>query len=424
MKLFLPFLVTLISFAANAQDLVLVSTGASYDFQSYYRLSDDSSYQVQNNTWDIAFTTIGQQDAGVHVNESSRTSFGSPQPEVEVYLAPTNNWEDPIEVDSLKDRLYNDEVSWTYGGAFNQPRDPSDIFDFGWGEYDFMVNQVKSKNIYVIKLRDGSYKKFEIQSIVLTTYNFRYADLDGSNEVSKSLNKADYEFSSFAYFDFASESFINTVPNTWDLEFCRYITPIDAGGGNFIPFGVTGVLSGFGVEVAEARGVDPETVDPIEYRDSFSTVLDVIGYDWKDFENNMAWVLAEDLVYFVKATDDNVYKITFLQFGGSSTGDVIFEKELVDISSAKDLELANGKFVLAPNPARGNTTLLMEVDQSIPNLQINVLDLSGKMVRTYHTAANQGLNAIQMNDLPSTPGIYSVQVTDGEKVSVVKMRVQ
>lgn len=424
MKLILPLFFTIFSCALFAQDLVLVSTGASYGQQAYYKLSNDATVNIDNDAWDIAFTTIGQQDAGIHVNESARTSFGSPQPQVEVYAAPTNNWDDTIEPDSLTERLYNDEDSWTYGGAFNQGRDGSDVFDFGWGQYNFMNNQVQGSKVYVIKLRSGAFKKFQIQSLVLTTYTFRYADLDGSNEVIKTLNKLDYEFSNFAYFSFDSETFISDIPNEWDLEFCRYITPISDGQGNFIPFGVTGVLSGFGVEVAEASGVDPDLVAYAQYEDSLSADIDIIGYDWKNFENNMAWVLADDLVYFVKTLDDEVYKITFLQFGGSASGEVIFEKELITTSSTADLSLAKGQFMVTPNPAQGQTTLLLELETASPNLDIHLLNMSGKVMAQYNTSGQAGLNAITLQNLPDNKGLYLLQVTDGQKLSTLKISIQ
>ncbi|HMR42340.1 MAG TPA: T9SS type A sorting domain-containing protein [Saprospiraceae bacterium] len=408
----------------GAQDFISVTNGASYAQQAFYRLSDDATTNIDNAAWDIAFTTVGLQDAGILVNESSKTSFAAPQPDVEVYAAETNVWGDVTDTSAIGERLYNNEIDWLYGGAFNSSRSPSDPFDFGWGKYNFMTNQVTGDKVFVIRLRDRSYKKFQIQNIILKTYTFRYANLDGSNEVVKTLNKDDHDGSPLAYFSFASGDFITSVQKDWDLLFCRYITPIEDNTGAFIPFPVTGTLSGFGVKVAEARGIDPSTVKYEDYADSLSTVLDVIGYDWKEFANNSEWVLAPDLVYFVKTTDGKVWKITFLAFGGSTTGEIVFEKtDVTPVSSVSENSNIQS-FGISPNPAQNQTTMFFDLTESVQALNVAIFDQQGRTLRTYQFKPARGLNAIQLNELPAEAGLYFVRVTDGKSALTQKLLVR
>ena len=117
---------------------VTVSNAPGYAEQVFYRLSDDATTTVSNDSWDIAFTTVGLQDAGIHVNESAGFQFGSTTPEIEVYAAPTNNWGNTIDENDLTERLYNDDKTWNYG-AFNHDRDESDFFDYGSVSYTHLT---------------------------------------------------------------------------------------------------------------------------------------------------------------------------------------------------------------------------------------------------------------------------------------------
>jgi hypothetical protein len=70
----------------------------------------------------------------------------------------------------------------------------------------------------------------------------------------------------------------------FDLFYGRYVASVyDPGLELDVPYNVTGILSGPGVQVAEADGVDPETVDYTDYQDSLRSELDIIGHDWKFF---------------------------------------------------------------------------------------------------------------------------------------------
>ena len=82
--LFIAFL-----FATNsvltAQTVIQVSTGTGYAKFSYYKLNDGATQQVNNDAWDIAFSNLGVQQAGIFVNESTNTVQGQAQPGVELF---------------------------------------------------------------------------------------------------------------------------------------------------------------------------------------------------------------------------------------------------------------------------------------------------------------------------------------------------
>lgn len=176
-------------FFSKAQSFQEISTGAGYNKQSFIKLNDGSQKQVNNDAWDLAFTAFGFQDAGIFINESSGSSMGQNLPLTELYYALTDDFGAAIDLEAIKDYKYlNSEASWNFG-AFNEVRDTLNPFDFGWGDYQPASNRVIGDKVYVLKLRSGEYRKIKIESLTGTTYTFKYAKLDGSGEVTKTLNK-------------------------------------------------------------------------------------------------------------------------------------------------------------------------------------------------------------------------------------------
>src|SRR5689334_21506656 len=62
-----------------------LSTGAGYSKFAYYKLADGSSQQVPNEAWDIAFSNLNTQAAGVFINESTTSSMGQTIPGMAAY---------------------------------------------------------------------------------------------------------------------------------------------------------------------------------------------------------------------------------------------------------------------------------------------------------------------------------------------------
>ncbi len=406
--------------SAGAQDFVQISTGAGYGQQSFYRLSDDEITTIPVTSWDLAFSTIGLVDAAVHINEGSPSGTGA-APAVELYLA-SGGFADPIDITTLGDRLFNDEKSWD-AGALNLVADPNDPFDLGWGAYNPQFHTIEGVRTFVIKLRDGSYKKFIIESLAGNVYTIRYANLDGSSEATATVNKADFPGTDLAFFSFTTGETTTGAPeHSWDLTFTRYITPLDDGSGSFIDYAVTGILNGTGIEVAEARGIDPATVQVDAFVDSFKTELDIMGYDWKTFDFTQGWLIPEDLAYFAKEADGQVWKLVFVDFEGSSTGTGTFEKTdagvLTDVNSPLSELTAMNIF---PNPSVGaEATLNFTMNAAMP-LQLSIHDVSGKVLWQAAMNVSEGFNSVQLPVANLPQGMYFVNMNNGSRNAVAKL---
>lgn len=408
---------------ANGQNFVEISVGQGYSKYSYYRLTDNTQASIDDDSWDLAFSAFGFQDAGVFLNEGSASNFQAPVPELELYAAPTNNFNDTFKIDNLGMRFYNDELNWSYG-AGNTGRNVANPFDYGWGTYNPATMQVTGGKVFVIKLRNGQYKKFMIESLILTTYNLKYANLDGSDPKAVQINKMAYANKDFALFSFETGTAISTPLKDWELAFLRYATPLDDGTGNILQYAVTGALIGPGIKAAKIATEDTSSVIPSDYLDSLTTRTDIIGHDWKYFDFTKGWIVHDSLVYFVKTKDGNLWKINFIDFEGSSTGNIVLVSTNLGMVTAihKPLSALAG-FDVFPNPAEQEVTIALELKDPA-QVKIAVTNSLGQVMWSSTSKQVKDLTVWNLPVNNWAKGIYSVSVYSGTEVSTKKLLVQ
>ncbi len=413
-QLTLIFLCAAIASALFGQNFQKISTGAGYQRQSFVNLAADTEKQVLNTAWDIAFTVYGQQDGGIFINESAGSSMGQPQAAVELYDAQTTDFSAQPNPDAIKDfRLFNRERNWFYG-AFNERRDTTKQTDYGWGTYNFMTNQVVGSAVYVLKLRNGQFRKIKIESLSGTTYTFRYANLDGSNEQVRTINKADHPGRVLAYFSFTTNNVVADVEPAggFDLLYCRYTTPqFDSINNVMLQYVVTGILHGRGVQSAKVVGVNPQTVKFEDHQNSLRNELDVIGHDWKTFTGT-GWVVPEDRVYFVRTAANRVWKIQFIDFEGAATGNAVFEKTDLGLVSAVEAPQALGLQALTyPNPVRERLTVALDIPPALAReAQLDVTDLQGRAISSTRVALNEGFQVFELPAAEWASGLYVLRL--------------
>lgn len=404
----------------HSQNFQEISTGPGYNKQSFVRLADGTEKQVSNDSWDIAFTAFGFQDAGIFINEASGSSMGQNLPLTELYYALTDDFNAPIDLEAIKAQKYlNSEASWLYG-AFNELRDTLNPFDFGWGAYVPGANKVVGNKVFVLKLRNGEFRKLKIEALNATTYTFKYAKLDGSEEQVKNINKlTDNRGQKLIFYNLTTHSTVDVLPaGGFDLMYCRYISIAKDPNGTIVQqYNVTGVLTGPGVQTAEADGVNPGTVLFADYKEKLSTHTDVIGYDWKTLSGT-SWVLDPDKVFFVKTLDNHIWKLHFIDFEGSSTGVAVFEKTDLGTLSATQ-ELPGVEVNVYPNPATENLTVSLNANFA-QDIIISITDMAGRVVQSLPIGNHQGLRVIDCNIATLNPGNYTLQVKSGEKAFVKK----
>jgi hypothetical protein len=392
----------------KAQEYDDISVGANYSKQTYYKLSDGSSVSINNDAWDLAFSSAGQTDGGVFINESSSSMV----PSLKLYLSYTTDWNEVVIADpNLDDSLYiyNPEKNWTEG-AFNAIKNPNSPFDYGWGKYNPMTHTVEGDKIYVLQLRNGSYKKIQIVKLSGATYTFRYADLDGKNEIEKTITKGNKPL---IYFSLATNDIVNSVPTDYDLVFQRYYTFVSSPNDPNVSqeYVVTGVLSGPGTQVAEAAGIKVEDAKEADFADKYSSIPTVIGHDWKNFSFSSGWVLTEDLSYFIKTKTGEKYKLVFLDFQGASTGITTVERTYLGTSSINN-EAILSDVSIYPNP------FLNEIFINSNEIgSLKIYDSLGKIVYNNDNITNQ--DRVNLDYLSHGSYIYHFSNNSGYKTGIL-----
>ncbi|MFT6337896.1 MAG: hypothetical protein ACI86M_002263 [Saprospiraceae bacterium] len=411
-RIFTLITLTYLFTASICAQIDQISVGPSYSQQAYYSLSTGETEIVANDAWDISFSAIGQQDAGVFFNES--TSFMSAP--MQVFVTDITDWsEDIVSTETYVDSvaLYNPENNWTEG-AFNTVKDPTSQLDYGWGAYNPQTNTVEGTKVFVIKKRDGSFFKMQVESLSGGTYTMNYADLDGSNEITYEINKADAE-NGMIHFSFATDDIVE-MPTDYDLIFQRYTTPLDAGDGSFIEYTVTGVLLANGTEAVLVDGVDPTSVIESDYDDQYTSLPTTIGHSWKYFDFSIGWVIDEDRTQFVKTADNDIYQLTFYDFEGSSTGITTLERTFITSVSTKEQTISDIRLAVFPNPTTDYFHVESEEDFTI---NITISNMSGQVIKRLESRTNTKTSVIE---LPL--GIYNVSIQSPESITIKRLVVR
>ena len=417
-------IISFLTISSHAQKEIEISIGASYVNQAFYTLKTDSYLDMDNDSWDIAFALTTSREAGVHINESVDLSFTGEAKEVNLFKAPTNEFSDPITDTEDLEQLYNPDKSWGQG-AFNSVQDPANPFDLGWGVVNPAAGKVEGTTVYVIKLRDDSWKKLMINSFSQGVYNMTYADLDGANEQTVEIDIKQYNDSHLILFSMAQNAVVQNTPKKWDLFFGRYVS-LQNLTGTPTQYNVAGVLSAPGVQVAQANTLDVDEVKYDEYKDSLSSVIDEIGSDWKFFDFNDGWIINEEVAYFVKTADNDVYKLVPIEFGGSANGNYVFDLYEINTSSVKNDQTLFSYFSVSPNPTsqNQNTNVLFEWDGTQMKGTIQVTDLSGQRIYLSDINIKRGLNAFEINTDRLNNGVYNMSIVTSKGIVSDRLIVQ
>lgn len=346
-----------------------ISLLPSYTNQSFYSLENGEVANLNNTDWDLAFSTA-TMSSSIRINAGMGTELYS------YPLGDTTDW-NTFNSSNLSNWLpiYNSDTNW-FVGAFD--KNSTSMFDMGWGMYSMITHHVTGDSLYAIKTVGGDWKKLWIQKLANDEYTFKYANLDGTNEINTSVSKLNYSDKNFIYYSLDQNSVLDREPNSidWDITFTKYITPVQG-----MPYGVTGVMSNDGVQVAQVDNLP----DPNSYSDysqhSMSTEINTIGYDWKSFDmSTFSYSVEPYRCYFVKDLQDKVWRIIFTSFEGSSTGNIEFNtQEMTSSTSISELQSDISTFEIYPNPITDNN-LTIVFDNSFNETHLEIFTVTGKQV--------------------------------------------
>jgi len=385
----------------------MISLSSGYEKQSFFSMNDGEVSSINNMNWDIAFS-IDPYISSIRINDGHG---------VELYTydqGDTSSWNsiNNSAISNLSSPMYNSDTSW-FIGAFdaNQLGHP----DYGWGTYNMATHYVTGDSLFIIKTLNGEWKKLWIVEMGGGSFTFRYANLDGSNEINQSSSKTNYNGKNFVYFSIDQGLTIDREPlnNSWDITFTKYISMVQG-----TPYAVTGALHNIGVKVAKAENIS----SPFSYVDyslhSLENEINTIGYNWKTFDmQSFNYILDSNLCYFVKDLSGNIYRLIFTAFEGTSTGNIEFNVENIFTTENQEKTKENFSLLAYPNPTNHDITLVYDFTKHINN--ITITDILGNTV--YETQVE--LNGFDTFILPTSllkKGVYFVSLNRGLHQQITK----
>ena len=384
--------------------------GANYANEVYYSMANGTKGAVARDKWDIAFRA-SSQSASIITNDGSG---------VELYSYPKSTKAGWATVDTSGlytwTKMVNSTNDWE-DGAFD--RNQKGGLDYGWGSYNMATHYVTGDSIFIIKLRDGSFRKLMIVKKLssLNTFEFQYANLDGSSDTPVSLDCSPYSTKNFIGYSLITNEAVDFEPAAsaqWDLLFTKYMytyPPTTPQAGTL--YGVTGVLSNYKVKVKKYTevvtgfpAIDPKSMD---------STRAVIGHDWKSF-NGAGFVLVDPLVYFVQDKSGKIYKLIFRNFAGASTGRIAFTKEAFSTTGIEEIEANGFNAVVYPNPVSEVMNLAINPGKS-KSVVITLLDLSGRTVLSKkYDLQSEDLSTLKIPVAGFPSGIYMMKIQNGSNV--------
>ncbi len=389
----------------QAQEEHNVTMGASYVDEVFFSLKNGMVKTAPRNTWDIAFYTQAFS-AGIITNDGAGvTLYAYPN-------AAADGWEtfDTTGM-STWTPLFNNTTSWEEG-AFN--RNASGHPDYGWGIYNMNSHDVNGDSLFLIKPIDGVYRKLNIVKKLSSQnkYIIRYANLDGTNDKTDTLDVSSYINRLNMAFSFTT-GIVDREPvlAEWDLLFTRYYALVQN-----TPYPVNGILQKPQIAIAQVENVAPGYSDYAGM--VFLTDADVIGHDWKTINmQTFQWDITDSLAYFVKAQDSAVYKLVFEGFTGGSSGTTTFTLQLLTPSSVEFFQIQGVK--VYPNPATDNFNI--ELSKKLDGASLVLMDLSGRIV-FQQTIGNELKFEVRLPEMAK--GAYLLRIIDGQNIFSSKLMVR
>jgi hypothetical protein len=401
---FTGFVPAMAQYSGTITDTVIM--GPSYANEVYYSMSAGEQGSAARSTWDIAFRA-NRMSASILTNDGSG---------VELYAYPKSDKSGWAAVDTSGlsgwTKMYNSISDWETGAFVqNQKGHP----DYGWGKYNSVSHNVVGDSLFIIKLRDGSFRKLWIVEKFSSNnmFDIRVAKLDNSADNTIQIDCNPYAANNFVGYSIETDQIVDYEPvasTEWDILFTKYM-----GINNNQPYPVVGVLSNYHTKVKKYEPVAPDFIPSEQPTDSTRST---IGYDWKTFSNaTFTYVVTDSMAYFVQSKNGEIRKLVLTQFAGSSTGRIVFNTQLItSLTGISEKDKSGFNAAVYPNPVNDVMNLVLNPGKSKLAV-VSILDMSGRTVLNKHfdvQAENLSTLKIPVSSLPS--GMYVVKIQSGTNV--------
>lgn len=270
-----------------------ISMENDYRYQLFFDLETNSVITANLKTeWDLGFEG---SESGFHVIMNTSKAM--------------------LAVNTLETNF--SAVTDTIGLAFTWDEESGNLDSTAIG------NWTTAQNVYVIDRgfnENGmhlGFKKIRFESVTSTDYSVRFANLDGTNDITFQVVKnANYNFTFLSLNNSGSIVLIEPEKESWDIVFTQYTHILY----NYVPasfYLVTGVIANrHNVEIAQVFDKEfSEILADDIFNYSFSANISGIGYSWKEYDyNSSQYIINTEKIYIIKSTEGKYFKLHFIDF--------------------------------------------------------------------------------------------------------------
>jgi len=418
-------------FAQNADSVTMGSGSPSYPYDVYYNLSSHEKDTVPNTNWHLAFALRpALPPANTMQSTTIRANDGR---NVNIYKTGKTvaDWSTVTDTTGLSTMqvLTNSNTTWDIG-AFNADFDNSNMFDYGWGQYNMSSHDVRGSKLFIISIGSGSnrvFRKAVINAILFDSlWDFTIAKLDGTDSSTQQISKRAYGPKLFVYYNVLTKTVVDREPNhPWDLLFTYYKDTATFPGFPTAVYPFMGVLQSPEISVGEVRGLPKATSDTAAVQ-KWDRNISSIGWDWKRVyfgpPPSGPYDLTDSLSYFIKRERDSsrVFKMYFTLFTNTPANNIVFNtEEILTHVGIAPTTFTNNDVVVYPNPA--STVLNVEVKGSNNGKAIATLtDMTGKTI----LSSEMNSTSLTLNVTNVKPGVYFLSVATAKGSSVSRVIIQ
>jgi len=280
---------------SKSLEVVSVKMGVDYNTQIFYSLSEKTIATNNLNNWDLSLE-CGADGFHFWLNGGKG-----------VYAYNTK--------DTTFEKTYSiDDLEWRWD-------DPSGNLDStAIGNWFDKQTSKSYNNVYLIDRgaeETSRYKKLVIISFSDNAYVIKYSNLDGTEEYSNIISKAENKSRIYFSLNNAGQTMdIEPDKNSWDILFTKYrhvyyeMDPVVS----YIVNGV--ILNPYSTTAARDTSNTFDAIDLAKAQSfNYTNKLNIIGFDWKYY--NLAsgqFMVNKNQIYVIKTSKGDYYKMRFIDF--------------------------------------------------------------------------------------------------------------
>lgn len=274
-----------------------VNMGSDYKWQIYFDLGTNTVVgQNPKTAWDLGFETSAD---GYHVVVNGAKNML-------VYNTHQTDFTAVTDTNGFEHNKRWDEASGNL--------DSTAIGDWRGTQKVYIINRGYTET----GVHQG-FRKIQFQSVNSTTFTVRFANLNGTNDVTMTIPKdSTYNLSFLSFNGTGSVVMIEPPKKDWDLVFTQY-THIFYNETPVMPYLVTGCLMNrYKTKALMDAGVNFSQIDYTYAAGKIlSPAINTIGYSWKDFTGSI-FITRPERNYIIQDANGIYYKLHFIDFYNAS----------------------------------------------------------------------------------------------------------